>query len=147
MADLHEYRERLLPSPPAILVIVGLLVMFAVAFGAALSAAVGWATFLVGGLALGVMLVGTAPVIEVDGEVLRAGKAVLPRRCIAGVEPLDATMAREARGMNADARQFVLLRSWASAKAVRIVLDDPDDPHRSWLISSRHPDRLAAALQ
>jgi hypothetical protein len=27
------------------------------------------------------------------------------------------------------------------------VLDDPDDPTPYWLISSRHPDRLLAALR
>jgi hypothetical protein len=27
------------------------------------------------------------------------------------------------------------------------VLDDPDDPTPYWMVSSRHPDRVLAALQ
>jgi hypothetical protein len=30
---------------------------------------------------------------------------------------------------------------------VLLVLDDPDDPTPYWLVSSRHPDRVLAALR
>jgi hypothetical protein len=30
---------------------------------------------------------------------------------------------------------------------VEITLDDPEDPVPYWLVSTRHPQRLAAALQ
>ncbi|HEY5420452.1 MAG TPA: DUF3093 family protein, partial [Marmoricola sp.] len=30
--------------------------------------------------------------------------------------------------------------------AVRVPVSDPDDPAPYWLVGTRHPDRLAAAL-
>jgi hypothetical protein len=30
---------------------------------------------------------------------------------------------------------------------VLVVLDDPDDPTPYWLVSTRHPDRVLAALR
>ena len=38
------------------------------------------------------------------------------------------------------------LRPYLS-RAVRIGIDDPADPTPYWLVSSRRPDRLAAALR
>ncbi len=47
--------------------------------------------------------------------------------------------------MRLDARAWLLLRGWIPG-VVRVRLDDPDDPTPYWLVSSRHPRRLAAAL-
>ena len=37
-------------------------------------------------------------------------------------------------------------RAWVGPM-VLLVLDDPDDPTPYWLVSSRHPDRVLAALR
>ena len=135
-----------MPGPIPILVMLAIAGMFAVAVGVPLGAAAGWAV-------LGVVVVAilasalTAPVISVDDQELRAGPATLPRRVIASAQALDADAARDARGVAADARQFELWRLWASKRAVRVLLDDPLDPHPSWVMSSRHPQRLVSALQ
>ncbi len=147
MPATTRYHERLLPSVPALLVMLGVLMMFAIAFGAAFSAPLGWAIAVVGTAAIAVVVFATAPVLEVTDEHLRAGRALLPRSVIAGVEALDAEQVRQARGMTADARQYLMLRPIACGTAVRVRLDDPADPHPAWLVTSRHPQRLAAALQ
>ena len=48
-------------------------------------------------------------------------------------------------GRDADARAYLLLRPYLK-RGVRIDLTDPSDPAPYWLISSRRPDGLAAAL-
>jgi hypothetical protein len=52
---------------------------------------------------------------------------------------------RQARGPGLDARAFLCLRGWVQTGA-RVRIDDPQDPTPYWLLSTRHPDRLAAAL-
>jgi hypothetical protein len=58
---------------------------------------------------------------------------------------LDAEATRRLAGRDADARAYLLLRPYLS-RAVRIDIDDPADPTPYWLVSTRRPDRLAAAL-
>lgn len=147
MPTAVRYRERLIPGPIVSVVVVSMAAVFGIAFGAALGAAVGWLTFAVLLiLATAVMLL-TAPTIEVTDDVVRIGRATLPRRHIASVEVLDADGAREATGARADVRQYLVLRTTSAATAVKIVLDDPQDPHPNWLVTSRRPEQFAAALQ
>ena len=47
--------------------------------------------------------------------------------------------------MGADPLAFVVQRPWVPG-AVQIVLDDPADPTPFWVVSSRHPVRLAEAI-
>lgn len=147
MASTPRYRERLIPGVVPSIVAVSLALVFGVAFGAALGAVTGWATFVLLLLLLLILGVLTAPVIEVRDDTVRVGRAVLPRAHVASVEPLDADSARDARGPHADARQYLVLKPMAAQTAVRITLSDPDDPHPSWLVTTRHPAQLAAALQ
>lgn len=83
--------------------------------------------------------------ISVDGEVLRAGRAHISTAHVGAVTALDADAMRLQAGRDADARAFLLLRPYLK-RGVRIDLTDPSDPTPYWLISSRRPDRLAAAL-
>ena len=50
-----------------------------------------------------------------------------------------------AQQVEADARAFLLLRPYVKT-AVRVDLEDPADPTPYWLLSSRRPEALAAAL-
>jgi hypothetical protein len=83
--------------------------------------------------------------IEVDDTMIRVGRAVIEHRYIAGAEPLDADQTRRRAGVEADARAHLVLRPYVRT-AVEITLDDPDDPVPYWLVSSRRPGALAAAL-
>lgn len=144
-ADVR-FHERLLPRWPAWLVTGALVVMIAVAYGAALGALVGWALGVGLAVAATVGTLALAPVIEVTDAELRVGPARLPRTAIAAVTPLDAEAARAARGPMADARMYVVLRTLHAATAVRVELQDAADPHPAWLITTARPEQLAHAL-
>ena len=86
-----------------------------------------------------------AVVIEVDDEELRVGRSVIGRSWIGGCRALDAAATELRGGRGADARAHLVLRPYVDT-AVEITLDDPADPVPYWLVSSRRPARLAAAL-
>ncbi|HXH80809.1 DUF3093 domain-containing protein [Nocardioides sp.] len=83
--------------------------------------------------------------VSVGDGVLQAGRAQIATEHLGAVTPLDPEAMRLLAGRDADARAFLLLRPYLK-RGVRVDLDDPSDPAPYWLISSRHPDRLAAAL-
>ena len=83
--------------------------------------------------------------IEVDDTMLRVGRAQIEHRYIGGAAALDAEQTRRRAGVEADARAHLVLRPYVST-AVEITLDDADDPVPYWLVSSRRPAALAAAL-
>jgi hypothetical protein len=96
---------------------------------------------LVYGLLLGI---GSARVRISDG-VLYAGPAHISVDLLGTPEPLDAEGTRRVHGVDADARAFLLTRPYLK-RSVRVPVHDPADPTPYWLISTRHPDRLARAL-
>jgi Protein of unknown function (DUF3093) len=83
--------------------------------------------------------------VTVRAGELRVDDAHLPVRYVADAVPLDAAGRREVLGVGADPLAFVVQRPWVGG-AVQVVLDDPDDPTPFWVVSSRHPVELAAAL-
>jgi hypothetical protein len=87
---------------------------------------------------------GTARVTVRDG-VLTAGRARISVEHVGAVEALDADATRRLAGRDADARAYLLLRPYLR-RAVRIAIADPADPTPYWLVSTRRPTRLAAAL-
>ena len=144
--DRTIYRERLLPRLWVWLVLAALVGTVAVAYGAAFGATAGWIVWLVGfGIAALILWV-TAPAITVTDRALVVGPACLPRSSIGAVEAVDSVRIRDLRGPGADARTFAAVRPWSCPDGVLVSLDDPDDPHPAWLVSSRHPDRLAGSL-
>lgn len=88
---------------------------------------------------------GSARLAVADGE-LRAGRAHIPLALCGAVEPLDQEQTRRAGGAEVDARAYLLLRPYI-ATAVRVTIDDPHDPVPYWLLSTRRPERLAAAVR
>ena len=84
--------------------------------------------------------------VEVDSERLRAGRAVIERAHLGKVEALTGDDARHAFGRDCDPKAYLLLRSYVRG-AVRVEITDPRDPAPYWVIATRHPDRLAAALE
>ncbi|MFU8871377.1 DUF3093 domain-containing protein [Micromonospora sp. SL4-19] len=79
-----------------------------------------------------------------DGE-LRVDDARLPVRYVSDVVPLDAAGRREVLGVGSDPLAFVVQRPWIGG-AVQVVLDDPADPTPFWVVSTRRPVELAAAI-
>ncbi|HEX7353322.1 MAG TPA: DUF3093 family protein [Mycobacteriales bacterium] len=81
--------------------------------------------------------------VEVGDGHVRAGQWRLPIGTVRGVAVLDADRMR-AEMRRRDDGVYRCVRSWIPT-AVMLQVDDPDDlPY--WLISTRHPYLLAAAL-
>jgi hypothetical protein len=138
------YAERLYPSPGIVLAAAVFAVGCAVTT-LPLGTPVALVTLAVVAAGLAALLVrGSAPVAVADGRFV-AGPARLPVEVVGAVEALDAAAMRYARGQGLDARAYLCLRGWVSG-GVRVHLDDPGDPAPYWLVSSRRPDSLAAAL-
>lgn len=138
------YSERLWPSGGFWLVVslagVGVaLSLWPVGPAVALSAAVVGLVLCVAGL------LQASPRILVTGGELRAGRAHIPLKLLGPVQGFVGEAARQERGPRLDARAFLVLRGWVDP-VVRIELTDPHDPTPYWLVSTRHPDLLAAAL-
>lgn len=83
--------------------------------------------------------------VEVRDGVLYVGPAHIDLTHVGRVEALDKEATRLVHGRDADARAFLHTRPYIS-RAVRITIDDPADPTPYWLVSTRHPRTLAAAL-
>jgi hypothetical protein len=83
--------------------------------------------------------------IEVTGTVLKAGGDTLPLSQVSEVLPLDDKQAALLRGPRADPAAHLLLRPYLK-QAVYIGLADSLDGVPYWLVATRHPDELAAAL-
>lgn len=77
---------------------------------------------------------------------LWAGEAHLPMSVVTRSAEIPPTAKSSALGRQLDPAAYVLHRGWVGP-LILVVLDDPDDPTPYWLVSSRHPDRLLAALR
>ena len=89
--------------------------------------------------------IGSARLAVRDG-VLHAGTgAHRARHLPVPREPLGPEETRRVHGVDADARAFLLTRPYLK-RSVRVAVADPADPTPYWLLSTRHPDRLAGAL-
>jgi DUF3093 family protein len=141
-----RYAERYVVPWWAWLAGLALGVMLAGEFDLSGASLVGWVPY---GLILvlifgGLWWVGRVRVAVTDDE-LRVDDARLPLSCVAEVQRIGPETKRRLLGVGTDPLAFVVQRPWIRG-TVRVVLDDPDDPTPYWLISSRHPDRLIAAL-
>ncbi|MET0591026.1 MAG: DUF3093 domain-containing protein [Naasia sp.] len=140
-----RFSERLTPSPwtfaaCGLLIPAGLLVFLPVSVPVAIGAAV---LFFAGAVAALVLL---SPVIEVGAGELRAGRARVPIAVIGGTAGFRGEEATAERGVRLDARAFLCIRGWVDP-VVRIELADPADPTPYWIVSTRRPDELIAAIE
>ena len=139
------FRERVHAPWPVWLLAVGLTASLGVAYGARLGTLAGVVTFVVAQGLVTWWLVATAPLVVVDDLVFRAGRARLPLRHVGRIAPLDAAQSRDARGRLADPAAYLCLRSWTSG-TVLVEVEDPQDPHPYWLVSTRRGHDLAPVL-
>lgn len=139
------YTERLLPRgaiwlvPPGAGLMAGLVVTplgggMAVVAGAAVAAIVA------------VILVTSSPQVRVSGGELTAGKAVIPVDLLGATVHHDRSGTRRAMGVDLDLRAWVCNRPWIGP-SLQVSVHDPADPTPYWLISTRRPDLLDAAIQ
>jgi hypothetical protein len=98
----------------------------------------------VGGTVAGLLAYGR-PRVEVTGTELRAGKSVLPLAAAGQVTALDAAQTRALRGPRADPAAVLLIRPYLPLAVYVEVTAPGGAPY--WLIGTRHPARLAAAIE
>lgn len=90
------------------------------------------------------LLVGFSPVVEVTDAEFRAGRATVELEFIGTVQPFTGQEASLERGQRLDARAWLLLRG--SLPVVKVPILDAADPVPYWIVSTRRPNELTAAL-
>lgn len=81
-----------------------------------------------------------------QGETeLWVGAAHLPVSVVSRSAEVPRTAKSAALGRQLDPAAYVVHRAWVGPM-ILLVLDDPDDPTPYWLVSTRHPERVLAAL-
>lgn len=84
--------------------------------------------------------------LKVRDGVLHVPGARIGLHHLAEPVVLDRAALRQQTGPMADRDAFVVSRPWLHS-AVRVMLTDPDDDTPYWVIGTRRPERLAAALR
>lgn len=141
----ESYSERLAPSLWMLISIALVGPMAALAFAPVtpgIAVAVGAAVSLL----LVVLSVALSPVVRVNGTVLYAGRAHIDVRWLGEPEHFTGQDAKDRRTCDIDRNGWYLFRGGIEGVVV-VPITDPDDPVRSWTISSRTPDRLDAAIR
>ena len=139
------YRERLSPS---LWVIVSAAV--AAPMAALVIAPIDTTVALVAGAVVGVaivaLLIAGSPVVQVRDGILIAGRAHIDVGYTGEVTVLTGDDARHARGPGLHPRSWHVIRGGIDGIVI-VEITDLDDPAPSWVLSTRTPDRFAAALR
>ncbi|GHG41230.1 hypothetical protein GCM10012320_03360 [Sinomonas cellulolyticus] len=143
-ADPVLYSERLWPSLWVWVVAIGVSAAGILVF-APITLAAGYTAAVVIFIVLGGALIASTPVVRVTARTFQAGRATLPLEFAGRVEAFRGEEATAERGPRLNGLAYLCLRGWISP-VVRVELTDPDDRTPYWLVSSRHPDKLVAAL-
>jgi len=83
--------------------------------------------------------------VDVDSAGLRAGREALPASHLGRARSLDAVHARRLLGPGLRADAELSLRPWIKT-AVQIEVEDDDDRTPYWVVATRRPAELVAAL-
>jgi len=144
--DAREiYRERLTPSLWMLVTIALLGPMASLVF-----VPIGATVSLIAGAVLSLLLVAlsilASPSVRVSGTTLHAGRAHIDARWLGEPEHFSGDEARARRTRDIARDGWHLIRGGVDGLVI-VPITDPDDPARSWTISSRTPDRLSAAVR
>jgi hypothetical protein len=144
---MRVYHERL--SAPVTWWVAGLVtaVMLGTAFIAQFSWQIAGVLYLgLGGIwAVALTIWGWTRVDVRDGE-LRAGAATLPLATVGEVTALDKTQTSAMRGPRSDPAAFLLARPYLP-RSVYIEVTDRTQSRPYWLVATRRPEELAAAIE
>jgi hypothetical protein len=139
------YREKLWPAPwlfisTALVIPASLLVFLPI------NPTVGVVVAIVLYLGCVGMLLVASPAIEVSHSDLVAGRARLPLSSVGSLAAFAGDDARLERGQRLDARAWLLIRGWVDP-VLRMQVADAGDPAPYWLISTRKPEAIIAAIE
>lgn len=93
----------------------------------------------------GLLLVYGSITIRVSDRWLRVGVNTIEARWLGPATALTSQEAQRVSGVEADVHAHLVMRPYVS-EAVRITIDDAADPHPHWIVSSRHAEDLASAI-
>lgn len=144
MESAPSHRERLLPpwwmllvllliAPAALLVFLPVNPWIGAAVAAVLYAAI------VAALWLG------APIVELRDGVLRAGRARISVAELGAAEGLVGADAKQALRAGWNPADHHVVSPWISS-LVQVPVTDDSDPTPSWVVSTRRPRALVAAI-
>ena len=139
------YRERLLPGP-MIFVITALVIPASLLVFLPINLTLGVVCAAVLYAACVILLIISSPWIEVTDAALLAGRARLPLPNVGDATGFAGNEATQQRGPKLDARAWLVIRGWISP-VVKVDVLDASDPTPYWLVSTRHPNDLIAALK
>lgn len=141
-----SYRERLRLPLPWALTALGVAVVLAAEIHAG---AGGWRAVVpyavLPPLALGWALLASRRQVRVEDGVLHVTGARAPVTAFGEPRVLDRETLRRVLGPQADARAFVAVPSWVGT-GLLLPLVDPEDETPYWVVATRRPEQLAAAL-
>lgn len=98
------------------------------------------------GVAFIAILVVSSPVVQIRDGVFFAGRAHIDVAYLGDCQALVGEEARTARGAGLHPRAWHTIRGGIDGVVI-VNITDPDDPTPYWVVSSRTPDRLVAALR
>jgi Protein of unknown function (DUF3093) len=145
---MHDYRERLrVPLAWWLLAVPTVLILGATLYaGLAEPWPVIIMTGFVAGCAASLITLGLATVEISDGK-LRAGKALLPLTAVSEVVILDEKQTTRLRGARADPAANLYSRPYLKESVYLAVDPAAASTAPYWLIGTRHPAELAAAVE
>lgn len=130
--------------------LLGLLVTIAlslaIAYGAAINHLVGWILSFLLTLAAFAMWFSSRSHVAVSSDYVGVGRMKLEHQFIKDVLPLDQPEFLIRIRSAARADDMFSLRG-SSRGGIVISLDDPTDPYKAWVISSKNPQALAHAIE
>lgn len=139
-----EYEERLWPAAWIWAVAAGMAGASILVF-APINIATGVVAAVVIGIVLAILLIVSTPRIRVTNAELEVGRARIERRFIGRVEGFRSEEATVQRGTALNATAYQCIRGWISP-VVRVEITDELDRTPYWIMSTRHPEELVAAL-
>ena len=106
------------------------------------------------GIAVGLILVISiwaalfflAPVIQVGSSHLTVARAKIQRNLLGKIEEIAKDQIFSERGPKLDPAAYKVFLGTVKT-AIKIFLNDPNDPTPYWIISTRNPEKLAEVLR
>lgn len=142
---MTSYSERLWPTPW--LFVATLLILPAVALALTpVNLTVAIVTAIVTYLLVAAIMLLSAPKITFVNGTFVAGPAQIPVLFLGKAEALNDHDLRIAIGPGLDARSHLLVRGWIHS-GVRVEITDPNDPAPYWILTTRRPAELIAAIE
>ncbi|MCL6423451.1 DUF3093 domain-containing protein [Brachybacterium sp. JHP9] len=138
------YTERLTPGPGTwVVVVIAGAVLGVLLVPVSLTAAL--VTGIIGIIAACIAAWLTSPVIEVDADQLRLGRARIPVSLLGAPQALPRAQWDKVMSTGFEPLAFHCTRGWIHT-GLRVPVLDPADPTPAWVASSRAPEDLALAI-